>query len=120
MGIDRNHGPLSAALDIARQIACNTDMSSTKKASSKDLPLSGSDQQSIPPGVVEMLAVQVQRMVEESGNPDGFDVRPWLLNWLHSPTQALGGRCPADYLHTPEGVDLIARFLASAQTGAYW
>ncbi|NTZ08871.1 DUF2384 domain-containing protein [Burkholderia metallica] len=92
----------------------------TRKGSGKNSPPSGSYPPSIPPAVVEMLAAQVQRMVEESGNPEGFDVRSWLLNWLHSPVPALGGKRPADYLHTPEGIDLISRMLASAQTGAYW
>ncbi|WP_244103033.1 MbcA/ParS/Xre antitoxin family protein [Burkholderia gladioli] len=59
-------------------------------------------------------------MVEVSGNPGGFDVQSWLLDWLHSPVPALGGQRPVDYLHTPEGIDLISRLLASAQTGAYW
>ncbi|MCO1366985.1 MbcA/ParS/Xre antitoxin family protein [Burkholderia multivorans] len=59
-------------------------------------------------------------MVEESGNPKGFDTQSWLSDWLYSPLSVLGGGCPVDHLHTPEGVDLISRMLASAQTGAYW
>ncbi|MBR8383929.1 MULTISPECIES: MbcA/ParS/Xre antitoxin family protein [Burkholderia cepacia complex] len=74
----------------------------------------------VPPAVIEMLTAQVQRMVEESGNPEGFDTQSWLTDWLYSPLSALGGGCPVDYLHTPEGVDRISRMLASAQTGAYW
>ncbi|ABK12296.1 MULTISPECIES: MbcA/ParS/Xre antitoxin family protein [Burkholderia] len=95
-------------------------MPTTRKGNREDSLPSDSGPQSISPAVVEMLVTQVRRMIEESGNPDGFDARSWLLNWLHSPVPALGGGCPADYLHTPEGVDLIARLLASAQTGAYW
>ncbi|MBR8174068.1 DUF2384 domain-containing protein [Burkholderia cenocepacia] len=75
---------------------------------------------SVPPAVVEILSAQVQSMVEESGNPDGFDAKSWLEGWLCSPLSALGGGCPVDHLNTPEGVDLISRMLASAQTGAYW
>ncbi|WP_256218020.1 MbcA/ParS/Xre antitoxin family protein [Burkholderia contaminans] len=59
-------------------------------------------------------------MVEESGSPDDFDIQTWLFDWLHSPVPALGNRRPVDYLHTPDGIDLISRLLASAQTGAYW
>ncbi|MBI0360163.1 antitoxin Xre/MbcA/ParS toxin-binding domain-containing protein [Burkholderia oklahomensis] len=55
-----------------------------------------------------------------SGNPDGFDVQSWLFDWLHSPVPALGGQRPIDYLRNPEGIDLISRLLASAQTGTYW
>lgn len=95
-------------------------MAIVKKGSSKHSPRSGSCAASIPPTVIGVLAAQVQSMVDESGNPDDFDVRSWLLDWLHSPVPALGGRCPADYVHSPEGIDLISRMLASAQTGAYW
>lgn len=91
-----------------------------KKASSKASPSYGIYAPSIPTAVIEMLTDQAQRMVEESGSPDGFDVQTWLFDWLHSPVPALGKLCPIDFLHTPEGVDLISRLLASAQTGAYW
>ncbi|WP_239483314.1 MbcA/ParS/Xre antitoxin family protein [Burkholderia sp. MS455] len=59
-------------------------------------------------------------MVDESGSSDNFDARSWLLDWLLSPVPALAGKRPVDYLHTPEGIDLISRLLASAQTGTYW
>lgn len=95
-------------------------MSIARKNGIKDLPQSSSHPQSIPAAVIEMLTAQVQRMVEESGNSDSFDARSWLLDWLHSPVPAIGGQCPADYLHTPTGVDLISRLLSSAQSGAYW
>lgn len=91
-----------------------------KKDSTKVSPSHRSYAPRIPTAVIEMLTVQAQRMVEESGSPDGFDVRTWLFDWLHSPVPALGKRRPVDYLHTPEGIDLISRMLASAQTGAYW
>ncbi|WP_176316672.1 antitoxin Xre/MbcA/ParS toxin-binding domain-containing protein [Burkholderia vietnamiensis] len=75
---------------------------------------------SISPAIAEMLATQVRRMVIESGDPEDFDVRSWLHDWLYSPVPALNGRRPIDYLDTPENIDLISRMLASAQTGAYW
>lgn len=82
-------------------------------------PLS-SHPQSIPPAVIEMLTAEVQRMIDESGSSDSFDAQSWLLNWLHLPVPALGWQCPADYLHTPAGIDLVSKLLASAQSGAYW
>ena len=36
--------------------------------------------------IAEMVA-QVQRMVEESGNPEGFDAKTWLDDWLRAPCQ---------------------------------
>lgn len=86
---------------------------------------SGSIQQSgvdldASPAVVEMLVAQVEKMVQESGDPKCFDARSWLLDWLHSTVPALGGNRPINYLHTSDGIDLISRLLASAQTGSYW
>ena len=95
-------------------------MSITRKDGVKDSPPLSSHPQSIPPAVIEMLTAQVQKMVDESGSSDNFDARSWLLDWLHSPVPALGGQCPADFLHTPAGIDLVSRLLASAQSGAYW
>ncbi|AWU99159.1 hypothetical protein DM992_06015 [Burkholderia sp. JP2-270] len=92
----------------------------TRRGDSRDLTLLGSYPPDISRAVIEMLAIQVQSMVDESGNPDGFDVQSWLFDWLRSPVPALGGQRPVDCLHTPEGIDLISRLLASAQTGAYW
>ncbi|WP_081062333.1 MULTISPECIES: antitoxin Xre/MbcA/ParS toxin-binding domain-containing protein [Burkholderia] len=92
----------------------------TRSGDSRDSQPLGSYPSGISHAVIEMLATQVQNMVEVSGNPDGFDVQSWLFDWLHSPVPALGGQRPVDCLHTPEGIDLISRLLASAQTGAYW
>ncbi|MEB2541752.1 MULTISPECIES: MbcA/ParS/Xre antitoxin family protein [Burkholderia] len=59
-------------------------------------------------------------MVEESGDPDGFDARAWLNDWLQSAIPALGGRKPVDYLHSPDGIALITQMLNGMQTGAYF
>lgn len=67
----------------------------------------------------EKLIRQVQAMVEESGEPQGFDASQWLAKWLDTPLSALGGNPPADFMHTAEGRDLLPRLLATAQSGAY-
>ncbi|MFP3507100.1 MbcA/ParS/Xre antitoxin family protein [Burkholderia sp. SIMBA_062] len=74
----------------------------------------------IPFAVIDMLTARDQKIVDESGNPKDFDSRAWVVDWLHSPIPALGGRRPADYLHTSDGVDLISRMLVSLQAGTYW
>lgn len=69
------------------------------------------------------LLAQVEQIVRESGDPErarGFDAATWLAGWLDSPAPALGGRAPAEYLHTPDGVDLVSRLLGAQQSGAYW
>lgn len=62
---------------------------------------------------------QVQTMVEESGNPEGFDAAQWLASWLERSVPALGGRCPGEYMDTAEGRELLSQLLAMTQSGAY-
>jgi uncharacterized protein (DUF2384 family) len=68
---------------------------------------------------IATLLAQVQSIVEESGNPDGFDANSWLNRWLHTPVPALGSRPPIELLGTPEGVALVSSTIARMQSGAY-
>jgi uncharacterized protein (DUF2384 family) len=68
---------------------------------------------------VKMLIAQVQTMVEESGNSNGFDAARWVQEWLQKPLPALGGKRPVEYMSTQEGRELVGRLLAMAQSGAY-
>lgn len=65
------------------------------------------------------LVGQVQAMVEESGNPEGFDAAQWVARWLERPLPALGGQRPADLMDTPEGQSLVSGIVARMQSGAY-
>ena len=65
------------------------------------------------------LVGQVQRMVEESGQPEGFDAAAWVARWIERPVPALGGLKPAELLDTAEGQAIVANVLSRAQTGAY-
>lgn len=68
---------------------------------------------------VEALIGQVQKMVNESGDPVGFDAARWMGRWITGPVPALGGKTPASYLDTFEGQKLVANLLAMSQSGAY-
>jgi len=68
---------------------------------------------------VAALATLVQRLVNESGNPEGFDALKWTTRWLNSPVPVLGGACPASYMRTPEGRAQIEALIARMQSGAY-
>ncbi len=68
---------------------------------------------------VKALIGQVQAMVEESGDPTGFDAAHWVSDWLQTPVPALGGQRPASFMDTVEGQKLVASLLAMAQSGAY-
>jgi uncharacterized protein (DUF2384 family) len=65
------------------------------------------------------LVGQVQAMVEESGEPEGFDAKAWTARWLSEPLPALGGVAPGTLLDTMEGQTLVSQALARIQSGAY-
>jgi integration host factor subunit beta len=67
------------------------------------------------PGLIEQVLV----MVEQSGNPEGFDAEDWLARWMQEPLSALGGKRPADYMVTDEGQRQISQLLSTLQSGSY-
>jgi len=68
---------------------------------------------------LERLVGQVEAIVKQSGNSVGFDAGRWVGDWLQRPLPALGGKKPAEFMDTMEGQNLVARFLAQSQSGAY-
>jgi len=69
-------------------------------------------------GIVRLIG-QLEAIIEESGNPEGFDAADWLSRWLHNAVPALGNQRPVDLLDTMEGQGLVAQVLAQTQSGAY-
>lgn len=69
-------------------------------------------------GVASLIG-KVQTMVEESGDPTGFDAAHWVAEWLSKPLPALGGATPASYMDTFEGQKLVSELLSMSQSGAY-
>lgn len=65
------------------------------------------------------LVGQAQAMVEESGDPVGFNAAEWVAQWLEEPLPALGGGCPSDLMDTAEGQAMVSNLLARMQGGAY-
>lgn len=65
------------------------------------------------------LVGQVEAMVEDSGNPEGFSAAEWVAQWLEEPLPALGGRRPSDLMDTAEGQAMVSNLLARMQGGAY-
>ena len=68
---------------------------------------------------INTLTVIVQKMVNEAGDPSGFDVRSWLDHWLMEEVPALGNRRPLDVLLEPNGVEMVSSLLLRAQSGAF-
>ena len=69
-------------------------------------------------GVATLIGM-VQTMVEQSGDPTGFDAARWVSGWLTKPLPALAGETPASYMDTFEGQKLVAELLSMTQSGAY-
>lgn len=75
-----------------------------------------------PSAVRARLIDQLEAMLAESGDlaaAEGFDVDQWLTSWMEQPVAALGGRRSAEYMHSIEGRETVARLLAMMQSGAY-
>lgn len=65
------------------------------------------------------LIGHLEAMVQESGDPNGFDPAAWMARWLNEPLPALGGARPIDLMDTMEGQALVSTVLAQLQSGAY-
>ena len=65
------------------------------------------------------LVGQVQAMVNESGDPAGFDAARWVAGWLSQPMPAIGGRSPGEYMDTAEGQQIVAGLLERTRGGAF-
>lgn len=65
------------------------------------------------------LVRQLEAMIQESGNPEGFDAAAWMSRWLNDPLPAFGGMRPVDLMDTVEGQALVSATLAKLQSGAY-
>jgi putative toxin-antitoxin system antitoxin component (TIGR02293 family) len=65
------------------------------------------------------LVGEVQKIVAESGEPEGFDAARWTAEWLEEPNNALGGRTPGEFMDTADGRALVSGLVAQMQSGAY-
>jgi hypothetical protein len=69
--------------------------------------------------ILRQLIEQVEVMVAESGNPEGFRAADWVSGWLETPNPSLDGKCPSAYVDQPGGPELLSRLLAQMQSSAY-
>jgi uncharacterized protein (DUF2384 family) len=68
---------------------------------------------------ISALQRTVEKMVRDSGRPEGFDARRWLEEWLSQPVPALGYRRPGDVLLEPDGFERVHVILLRMQSGSY-
>jgi putative toxin-antitoxin system antitoxin component (TIGR02293 family) len=113
-------GSLSARMGMSKEsLLASLGLSrATISRKEKDAALLSKDESERVLGVQELIDM-VQAMVEESGEPAGFDAARWVANWLTQPLPALAGDTPASYMDTFEGQKLVAELLAMSQSGAY-
>jgi putative toxin-antitoxin system antitoxin component (TIGR02293 family) len=68
---------------------------------------------------IARLVGQVEQMVRESGNLEGFDAARWVAAWLERPVPALAGARPGSLMDTAEGREIVSTLVAQMQSGAY-
>ncbi len=88
-----------------------------RKKTADETPLSTNDSEKVV-GLAKLVG-QVEVMVRESGNPEGFDAGKWLNTWLNKPIGALNGRKPVEFMDTAEGQGIVSNLLAQIQHGVY-
>lgn len=97
--------------------ALNLKTATVNRKAARDEALSTEESERVL-GIASLVG-QLQAIVEESGDPDGFDATQWLSRWLREPLSALGGERPLSLLDTMEGQSLVADTLAKVQSGAF-
>lgn len=97
--------------------ALNLSPATVNKKAKQDKTLSPEDSERVI-GMARLVG-QLEAMVEESGDPTGFDATAWMARWLNDPLPALGGTRPIDLMDTMEGQALVSTVLAQLQSGAY-
>jgi len=107
-------------LDVDQKVmfgALNLKTATVNRKAAKSQLLSIEDSERVV-GLAKLVG-QLEAMIEESGDPVGFNATEWLSTWLREPLPALGGGKPIDLLDTMEGQAIVARVLAQIQSGAY-
>ncbi len=69
-------------------------------------------------GIARLIG-QVERLVQESGDPKGFKPAEWIAAWLDQPHPALGGKRPGDYMDTTDGRAIVSDLLARLGSSTY-
>lgn len=101
----------------AVQRALNLSPATLNKKAAKNETLSIPDSERFV-GFVKLIG-QLEMIVQESGDSDGFSAYEWMSRWLGEPVPALGGAKPIDLMDTMEGQNLVSTTLAQIQSGAY-
>jgi len=118
--------PATAVSVMARQLKLTNDRfmrliglaPATVKRKAKTASVLARDDSSRMIGLASLVG-QVTQIVQQSGNPDGFDAGQWVAEWMDEPIPALGNRKPSELMDTSEGQALVSDVIARMQSGAY-
>lgn len=97
--------------------ALNLSPATVNKKAKQDGTLSPGESERVL-GVAKLVG-QLQAMVQDSGDAEGFSAAAWMSRWLNEPLPALDGVRPIDLMDTMEGQALVSAALAQVQSGAY-
>jgi putative toxin-antitoxin system antitoxin component (TIGR02293 family) len=97
--------------------ALKLSQATVNKKAKQGSPLSPGESERVI-GIAKLVG-QLQAMVEDSGEAEGFDAAGWMSRWLTEPLPALGGTRPVELMDTMEGQTLVSATLAQVQSGAY-
>lgn len=97
--------------------ALNLKTATVNRKAARDEALSPEDGERVI-GMARLVG-QLEAILAESGDAEGFDAPAWLAQWLRAPLPALGGVRPIELLDTMEGQSLVSQALARIQSGAY-
>lgn len=97
--------------------ALNLSPTAVNRKAKQDETLSSKDSERVI-GMARLVG-QLEAMVQDSGDPKGFDPTVWMARWLNDPLPALGGTRPIELMDTMEGQALVSASLAQLQSGAY-
>jgi hypothetical protein len=64
-------------------------------------------------GIAKLIG-QLQVMVEEYGDPEGFNPATWLISWVQAPLPAIRDEKPAKYLRSINGQQFLSTMMAKA------
>lgn len=109
---DRMHRPRNSVMSTL-----GVAPATVKRKAADSTPLSSDDSSRVF-GMARLIG-QVESMVNESGDPKGFDAPGWVADWLDQPLPALGNRTPGEFMDTAEGQSLVSDLLAQSQSGAF-
>lgn len=113
-------GVISKDMGLARDkfvrlIGLPPATASRKMAKNADLSVDESERLV---GLTKLIG-QVEMIVRESGDPDGFNPAKWFSHWIEQPIAALDGRKPGEFLDTSDGREAVSALLSQMQSGAY-